>query len=96
MAGSARGAVHVTDPDQHVAVLIHGDPPGFDELLLQVVEDVIVQLELTFEGAIGDSASPSEEFEDIVEQRVEVHHRPSTCASTASACGSQKVMSMAR
>jgi hypothetical protein len=25
-----------------------------------------------------------------------IHYRPSTCASTASACGSQKVMSMAR
>jgi hypothetical protein len=91
-----RGAAHVTGPDQHVAVLVRGDPLGLDELLLQIVEDVVVQVELAFEGAIGDPAPPSEEFLDVVEQRVEVHHRPPTCASAASAWGSQKVIAMAR
>ena len=38
----------------------------------------------------------SEQSIDLVEHRIEVHHRPSTCASAASAWGSQKVMSMAR
>jgi hypothetical protein len=37
-----------------VSVLVHGHALGFDELLLQIVEDVIVEMELTFEGAIGD------------------------------------------
>jgi hypothetical protein len=30
------------------------------------------------------------------QENISVHHRPSTCASAASACGSQNVMSMAR
>jgi hypothetical protein len=30
------------------------------------------------------------------QENISVHHRPSTCASAASAWGSQKVMSMAR
>src|SRR5882724_6455492 len=53
-------------------------------------------MELAFEGAIGDSPTLVEEFQHVVEQRVKVHHHPSTCASSASAWGSQKVMSMAR
>jgi hypothetical protein len=40
--GRRWGAAHVTDPDQHVTVLIHGNALGFDELLLQIVEDVVV------------------------------------------------------
>jgi type I restriction enzyme R subunit len=31
----------------------------------------------------------------LIEHRIKVHHRPSTCASAASAWGSQKVMSIA-
>jgi hypothetical protein len=77
-------------------VLIHGHALGFDELLLQIVEDVVVEMELAFEGPISDPPTLVEEFQYVVEQLVKVHHRPPTCASAASASGSQKVMSMAR
>ena len=40
--GRRWGAAHVTDPDQHVTVLVHGHALGFDELFLQIVEDVVV------------------------------------------------------
>jgi hypothetical protein len=40
--GRRWGAAHVTDPDQHVAVLVHGNALGFDELLLQIVEGVVI------------------------------------------------------
>jgi hypothetical protein len=37
-----------------------------------------------------------QEFVDLRQDRIKVHHRPSTCASATSAWGSQKVMSIAR
>src|SRR5262245_49618242 len=94
--GRRRGAAHVPDPDQHVTVLVHSHALGFEELLLQIVEDLIVQLELAFKGAVGDSPTLAEEFHNLIEHHVEVHQRPSTCASAASTSGSQKVIAMAR
>ena len=52
-------------------------------------------MELSFEGAIGDPPTLMEKFQYVVKQLANVHHRPSTWASAASACGSQKVMSIA-
>jgi hypothetical protein len=94
--GRRWGAAHVADPDQHVTALVHSHALGFDQLLLQIVEDLIIQMELAFEGAIGDPLSLSEEFQNVGEQLVEVHHHPSTWASAASAWGSQNVISMLR
>ena len=54
------------------------------------------RLELQLQRPIGHPPSLLEQLDDLVEHRIEVHHRPSTCASAASAWGSQKVMSMAR
>jgi hypothetical protein len=36
------GATNVTDPDRHVTVFVHSHALGFDELLPQIVEDLIV------------------------------------------------------
>ncbi len=52
--------------------------------------------ELALQRPIGHPPSLLEQLDDLVEHRIKVHHRPSTCASAASAWGSQKVMSMAR
>jgi hypothetical protein len=35
-----------------------------------------------------------EDLDDAGEHGIEIHHRSSACASTASTCASQKVMSM--
>jgi hypothetical protein len=37
-----------------------------------------------------------EQYKDLGHDGVVIHHHRSTCASAASTCGSQKVMSMAR
>ena len=42
-----------TNPRQHSATLIHGQPFGLDEFVLEGLKLVIVQAELHFEGAIG-------------------------------------------
>jgi hypothetical protein len=42
-------------------------------------------MELVFEGAVGDLPTLVEKFPHVIEQLIKVHHRPSTCASAASA-----------
>jgi hypothetical protein len=37
-----------------------------------------------------------EERDDLIKHDIKVHHRPSTCASAASAWGGQKVVAMVR
>src|SRR5882724_396135 len=69
---------------------------GLYGLQFHIVEDIIIQMKLAIEGAIGDPPTLVEEFPHVIEQLIKVHHRPSTCTSAASAWGSQKAMSMAR
>src|SRR4029453_5648754 len=77
-------------------VFVRGHALGFDEFILQHLKGLVIQLELKLQRAVGDPSSLSEERQDLVEHCVKIHHRPSTCASAASASGSQKVMSMVR
>jgi hypothetical protein len=44
-------------------------------------------------GPIGHSTTTAKEVYDLIKHRIKVHHRPSTCASAASASGRQKVIS---
>jgi hypothetical protein len=44
-------------PHQHFAVLVHGKALGFDDLGRQILKDVIIQLKLSFEGAVGHAAA---------------------------------------
>src|SRR5262245_47851848 len=83
-------------PDQHCAFLVHGHPLHLDEFHLQVGEIVVLQTKLALKGPIGHATVPAEELDDLFQHRIKVHHRPSICASAASAWGSQKVMSMLR
>jgi hypothetical protein len=67
-----------------------------EQFFLEGVELLVIQVELDLQGAIGHPSPLSEESQDVVEHLIEVHHRPSTCASAASVWGSQKVMSIVR
>jgi hypothetical protein len=66
------------------------------KLRREVCEQLIIQGKLPLQGAIGHPSSAAKQVNHLIEYRIEIHHRPSTCASAASAWGSQKVMSMAR
>src|SRR4029450_8310878 len=63
---------------------------------LEVCEQLIIQGKLSLQRSIGHPSSAADEVDHLIEHRVEVHYHPSTCASAASACGSQNVISMAR
>ena len=47
------------------------------------------------EDTVGNTALALQQLKGLGTEGSKVHHRPSTCASAASVCGSQKVMSMA-
>jgi hypothetical protein len=91
-----RGRAGLTRPDQHGAILINRQLLDLDDLHLQIVQVGVVQGKLSLEGAIGDPSAALQQLDDLVDHRKEVHYRPSTWASAASAAGSQKVMSMVR
>ena len=52
-------------------------------------------VELALERAIEGPALALEDLDDAGEHGIEVHQRSSAYASTASTCGSQKVIAMA-
>ncbi len=90
-----RGGIGFANPDQHPAVLIHGDALGVDEFIRQGGECLVVELEAELQGPVRHPPLPLEEVTDLGQEGIEVHHCPSTCASVASAWGRQKVMPMA-
>src|SRR5207245_6758058 len=93
--GSRRGVLHsTTRPDQDAAVLVHGQLFGINEILLEILQEIVVQLQAAFEDAVGEALLLLEEGRDLGQEGIIVHYRPSTCASTASVWGSQKVMSI--
>src|SRR6516162_1077902 len=56
----------------------------------------LIQLEPALKHPIGHALLLLEERDHVGADSIVVHQRPSTCASAASVCGSQNVMSMAR
>jgi hypothetical protein len=74
-------------PDQHPAILTHGHVLGVDEFVLERLDRVIVHLELQLQGPIGHTPTVPQQGENLLDHGIKVHHRPSTCASAASAWG---------
>ena len=87
---------HSPGPDQHAALLIHGHALSVDEFVLKGFAGLVVDLQLQLQRPIRHASPAPKQLDDLGDHRIKVHHRPSTCASAASAWGSQKVMSMAR
>ena len=51
--------------------------------------------ELELEDTVGNTALTLQQLYGLCTDGSKIHHRPSTCASAASVCGSQKVITMA-
>src|SRR5262249_25454440 len=85
---------HLTGPDPDPAGVIHGQPARLHEVFLPILDIVVIQAKLPLERPIRRPALPLEKRNDLSEHVIEVHHRPSTCASAASVWGSQKVISI--
>ena len=62
-------------PHQHFAVLVHGKTLGLYDLGRQILEDIIIQLKLPFEGTIGHAAAPLEHGQGVVQHLLEGHRR---------------------
>jgi hypothetical protein len=63
-----------TSPDETSAIVIGDGILRIKKFLLEQVKVVIIQLELHFEGSIGYTPMPLEEFEYPFEYLIEVHH----------------------
>jgi hypothetical protein len=66
------------------------------QLKREVCEQLIVRGKLSLHRVIRHPFAAAQRRDHMIEHRIKVHHRPSTCASVASAWGSHKVISMAR
>jgi hypothetical protein len=97
-AGALRRWRHVRTPrpDQDAALLIARELLGGDQFFLEHGLLLIPQTKRQSQSTRGHPSSAAEELDHLIKHRVEVHHRPSICASAASAWGSQNVISIAR
>src|SRR5262245_18899186 len=82
-----------TRPDEDAALFIHRQFFGVDQAVFEVFQGLVIELQPALEDPIGHMLLLLEECNDLGQDNVVVHHRPSTCASTASVWGNQKVMS---
>jgi hypothetical protein len=69
---------------------------GVEQFFLKGFKLLVIEVELDLQGTIVRPSPLSEESQNVVDYRIEVHYRPSTWVSAASASGRQKVMSMPR
>jgi hypothetical protein len=79
ISASAKGPTFSSDPDQRILASAGGAGIGMDRTL----EDAIDQALLLLKAC-----------QDLGQDRIIVHRRPSACDSAVSASGSQKVISM--
>jgi hypothetical protein len=68
-----RGWARASGPDQHATVFIHGQALTVNEFLLQVCQEVIIQMELPFEGAIGHASAALEQGNSLIQQLLKSH-----------------------
>src|SRR5262249_38907597 len=90
------GAGRPPHPDEHSAVFIHRQFLRIDEVFFERFQCVVIELKAQFEDPIGQTLFPLQEIEHLCQDSIVVHQRPSTCASAASVCGSQKIISIDR
>jgi hypothetical protein len=89
--GTRSSCPHKTRP-----ILFNSSLVRIEQFFFESIELLVIQVELDLQRSIGHPSSAAEEVDHLIEHRVEVHYRPSTCASAASVCGNQKVMSIPR
>jgi hypothetical protein len=83
--GGDRRRSPVPGPHQHASVLVDREVVDLDQFLFEGVQGLVIQVKLEPQRPIGDPATLGEEVLDLIEHIIEVHYRPSTCASAASA-----------
>jgi hypothetical protein len=66
VGGRHFGGGRLTGPDQHLAILIDGQPFGIDQLSFQVLEVFFIQVEAPPEGAVGHAPVALQQVEHFV------------------------------
>jgi hypothetical protein len=78
-----RGSRQTAGPHQHPPIFIHREFFGVDQVVFERFQHVVIELEAQFENPIGKAALLVEHREDLGQDAIVVHDRPSTCASAA-------------
>ena len=60
-------------PDQDFAVFVHGQLLAVDEFLREILEKRVIEIELAFEGAIGQAPAALEHGNRLVQNLLEGH-----------------------
>src|SRR5262249_54866110 len=92
--GGGRCAWTSPGPDEHSAVFIHRQLFRVDEVIFEVFQGLVIKLQPALEYPIGDTLLLLQQRKHLGQDRLVVHYRPSTCASAASVCGRQNLMSI--
>ena len=71
--GWRRRRCEVPPPNQHGAILIDGKLARLDDFCLQILQVRIIKPKLPLESPIREPLMTLEEFEYLIEHRVEVH-----------------------
>jgi len=66
-----------TAPDQDFAIFIHGQQLAVDEFFFEISEIRVIQIELPFEGTIGQAPATLEHGNRLIQNLLEGHDRPS-------------------
>jgi hypothetical protein len=64
----------LTNPHQHPPTLIHGQPFGLDEFVLEGLKLVIIQAELHFEGPIRHAPLALQQFRYLGKDGIKIHY----------------------
>jgi hypothetical protein len=56
---------------------------GVNQVLFKIFQQLTIELQPSFQHAIGEALFPLEKPNDLIEKPVIVNHRPSTWASAA-------------
>src|SRR6266702_3612262 len=68
-------------PNQHLTVLIYSKPLDLDDLHFEVFQIRVIEGKLALQGSVRRPSSLLKEGDNLVEDVVEVHYRPSSNSS---------------
>src|SRR5215813_9180263 len=71
----------IASPDKDAIMFIHCQLLSVDEFVLQSFNAIIAQGKLHLEGSIGHPSSLLQEVDNLVEEVIEIHYRPSPSSS---------------
>src|SRR5262249_22189915 len=69
----------LSEPDQHFAVLIGGEPLALDQFHLHIIQRLVIELELSLEQTVRHATALAQESHDLIHDRDKVHPPSPPC-----------------